>query len=51
MRRAPRESAAGCCGSRIIEHPVKPNRFINLGGADKSVNRALKARARDLAGL
>ena len=31
--------------------PVKRNRFIQLHGATKSVNRELEARARDLAGL
>ena len=31
--------------------PVKRNRFIQLDGAAKSVNRELEARARDLAGL
>jgi len=31
--------------------PVKRNRFIQLDGAVKSVNRELEARARDLAGL
>jgi hypothetical protein len=31
--------------------PVKRNRFIALDGATKSVNRALEAKARDLAGL
>jgi Transposase DDE domain len=31
--------------------PVKRNRFIKLVGADKSVNRALEAKARTLAGL
>ena len=31
--------------------PVKRNRFIQLDGATKSVNRELEARARDLAGL
>jgi hypothetical protein len=31
--------------------PVKRNRFIALGGAVKSVNRALEQKARDLAGL
>jgi hypothetical protein len=30
--------------------PVKRNRFIQLVGADKSVNRALEAKARALAG-
>src|SRR3954452_1733314 len=30
--------------------PVKRNRFIQLIGADKSVNRALEAKARALAG-
>jgi hypothetical protein len=30
--------------------PVKRNRFIRLVGADKSVNRALEAKARALAG-
>ena len=30
--------------------PVKRNRFIKLAGADKSVNRALEAKARALAG-
>jgi hypothetical protein len=30
--------------------PVKRNRFIKLVGADKSVNRALEAKARSLAG-
>ncbi len=30
--------------------PVKRNRFIRLAGADKSVNRALEAKARALAG-
>ena len=30
--------------------PVKRNRFIKLVGADKSVNRALEAKARALAG-
>ena len=30
--------------------PVKRNRFIRLVGADKSVNRALEAKARTLAG-
>ncbi len=31
--------------------PVKRNRFIRLVGADKSVNRALEAKARALAGI
>jgi hypothetical protein len=31
--------------------PVKRNRFIKLVGADKSVNRALEAKARALAGI
>ncbi len=31
--------------------PVKRNRFIQLVGADKSVNRTLEAKARALAGL
>jgi hypothetical protein len=31
--------------------PVKRNRFIQLDGAAKSVNRELEAKARDLAGL
>jgi hypothetical protein len=31
--------------------PVKRNRFIQLDGAVKSVNRELEAKARDLAGL
>jgi hypothetical protein len=31
--------------------PVKRNRFIALTGAEKSVNRDLEAKARDLAGL
>lgn len=31
--------------------PVKRNRFIQLSGADKSVNRSLEAKARALAGL
>lgn len=31
--------------------PVKRNRFITLAGADKSVNRALEAKARALAGI
>jgi transposase len=31
--------------------PVKRNRFINLAGATKSVNRELEAKARGLAGL
>jgi transposase len=31
--------------------PVKRNRFITLKGAQKSVNRKLEARARDLAGF
>jgi hypothetical protein len=31
--------------------PVKRNRFIKLAGAQKSVNRALEAKARALAGL
>ena len=31
--------------------PVKRNRFIQLDGAVKSVNRDLEAKARDLAGL
>ena len=30
--------------------PVKRSRFIKLVGADKSVNRALEAKARTLAG-
>lgn len=30
--------------------PVKRNRFVTLAGADKSVNRALEAKARTLAG-
>jgi len=31
--------------------PVKRNRFIQLSGATKTVNRSLEAKARDLAGL
>jgi len=31
--------------------PVKRNRFVQLAGGDKSVNRALEAKARGLAGL
>ncbi len=31
--------------------PVKRNRFIQLGGAAKTVNRELEAKARELAGL
>jgi hypothetical protein len=31
--------------------PVKRNRFIKLGGTDKTVNRELEAKARGLAGL
>jgi hypothetical protein len=31
--------------------PVKRNRFIKLVGADKSINRALEAKARALAGI
>jgi transposase len=31
--------------------PVKRNRFIKITGADKSVNRALEAKARALAGI
>ena len=31
--------------------PVKRNRFITITGGDKSVNRALEAKARALAGI
>lgn len=31
--------------------PVKRNRFVTLTGASKSVNRALEAKARSLAGI
>ena len=31
--------------------PVKPNRFIQLGGGTTRVNRELEAKARALAGI